>query len=345
MRIRRLLGTLLAATLTLALSACGTTGNQPAASTQDAQNTQSEAKLTPVSVRLDWSVNGIHAPLYAALAQGYYRAEGLDVTINPATDKDDVLKLVDSGVDTFGLYYQSSVLKSQAKGYNVAAVGAYVQHPLNVILVDQRAGVKSLKDLEGKTVGFTSDPQPKGVLSTTAASLKMMMDKAGADFSKVKLLNVGDAAVQALATQQVAALGGVYEYHEKYLLEKEGIKTDVFRLHEHGAPDFYELVVITSQQNAREQKDLIARFLKATGQGVAYTREHVDEVADLLIKAEPTLKKDLVVSSIQVILPLYQDNGQPFGAQSRERWEAAAQWLLENKLISAAPDFDRLLAK
>lgn len=344
MRLKRIAGVLLTAALSLSLAACGGTAQPETPATQPAP-APSPAKLTPVSVRLDWSPNALHAPLYAALEKGFYKAEGLDVTINPATDKDDVLKLVDTGVDTIGLYYQSSVLKAPAKGYNVKVFGAYVQHPLNVILVDQRAGIKSLKDLEGKTVGFTSDPQPKGALSTTAASLKMMVEKAGGDFGKIKLENVGEAAVQALATQKVHALGGVYEYHEKYLLDKEGIKTDVYRLFEHGAPDFYELVLVTSQKNAAEQADVLQKFLKATEQGVKVVRENPAEVVDMIVKAEPTLKKELVQASIPVVAPLFQESGKPFGAQSRDRWEASAKWMVANKLLTEAPDFDKLLTK
>lgn len=303
------------------------------------------AQLTPLSVRLDWTANALHAPLYAALEKGYYKDAGLDVKINPATDKDDVLKLVDTGTDTLGLYYQSSVLKAPGKGYNVMAVGAYVQHALNVILVDQRAGVKSLKDLEGKTVGFTSDPQPKGGLSTTAAALKMMMEKAGADFSKVTLLGVGDTAVQALATQKVAAIGGVYEYHEKYLLDKEGIKTDVYRIHEHGGPDFYELVFVAGQKAVAEQGEAIKQFIAATEKGVKYAQQNPDEAADFVLKAAPTLKKDLVKVSLPVVLPLYADSKAAFGAQSKERWEAAAKWMVANKLLAEAPDLNKLLVK
>lgn len=348
MRIRRWMSVLLSLSLVGVLTGCGgakpqdggtqeSTAQQPAAAQQ--------AELKKISVRLDWSTNAIHAPIYAALEKGFYKEAGLDVTINPSSDKDDVLKLVDTGRDTIGLYYQSSVIKAPSKGYNVKAVGTYVQHPLNVILVDQRAGVKSLKDLEGKVVGFTEDPAPKGKLSTTASSLKMMMEKEGADFSKVQLLNVGENGVQALATQQVAALGGVYEYHEKYLLDREGIKTDVYRLHEHGAPDFYELVLVASEQAATEQAETIKAFIQATSKGVQYSKEQTGEVVDILLKAAPTLKRDLVEASIKVVLPLFQDEGQPFGIQTRERWESAAQWMVANEQIEAAPDLDKLLAE
>lgn len=344
MRRFRLLSAVLTLALALSVAACGGKA-EPKTTETPAPAPAKEVKLTPMSIRLDWSTNALHAPIYAALEKGYYKAEGLDVTINPATDKDDVLKLVDTGVDTVGLFYQSSVLKAPGRGYNVKVVGAYVQHPLNVVLVDERAGIKNLKDLEGKTVGFTSDPMPKGSLSTTAASLKMMVEKAGGDFSKITLQNVGDTGVQLLASQKIHALGGVYEYHEKYLLDKEGVKTQVYRLHEHGAPDFYELVLVASEKAAAEQAELIQKFIKATGKGVEFTKTNTDDVVEILVKASPTLKKDLVKASIPVVLPLYQDPGKPFGHHSRDRWEAAAKWMHANKLLNEIPDFDKLLAK
>lgn len=340
MRVRRWIGMLLAFSLMGALAGCGGAGLQEGAG--NGQEAGGQEGLAKISVRLDWTPNAIHAPIYAALAKGFYREAGLDVTINPSTYQDDVLKFVDEGRDTIGIYYQSSVIKAPSRGYNVRVVGTYVQHPLNVILVDKRAGIASLKDLEGKVVGFTEDPTPKGQLSTTAASLKMMMEKAGADFSKVELMNVGSNGVQALATQQVAALGGVYEYHEKYLLDREGIPTEVFRLHEHGAPDFYELVLVASAENA-QRSDVIDAFIKATGQGVEYVREHPDEAVDILLAAEPTLKRELVEYSLSVVLPLFEDEDQPFGHQSRERWESAAAWMAETGQIAAVPDLDQLL--
>lgn len=340
MRMRRWKGMLLMLALMGVLTGCGSGGQQ--AGSSDGQGPGGQEALTKISVRLDWTANAIHAPIYTALEKGFYREAGLDVTINPSTYQDDVLKFVDEGRDTIGIYYQSSVIKAPSRGYNVRVVGTYVQHPLNVILVDKRAGIESLKDLEGKVVGFTEDPTPKGQLSTTAASLKVMLEKAGADFTKVKLMNVGSSGVQALATQQVAALGGIYEYHEKYLLDREGIPTEVFRLHEHGAPDFYELVLVTSEENAK-RSDVIDAFIKATGQGVEYVREHPEEAVDIILAAAPTLKRDLVEYSLPVVLPLFQEEGQPFGYQSRARWESAAAWMAEIGQIEEVPDLDQLL--
>lgn len=318
--------------LSLALTACSgaTTTKDPAPA--------AEKPLTKLSVRLDWSANAIHAPIFAAQSEGFFKAEGLDVQIQPASDKDDVLKLVDTGVDQVGLYYQSSVLKAPSKGYDLKVFGAYVQHPLNVLLVDDRAGIVDLKGFAGKKIGFTSDPMPKGKPSTTAAAIKQMVEKAGGDWSKIELVNVGEAAVQALATKQVDAIAGVYEYHEGYLLAKEGIKTKAYRLNEHGAPDFYELVWVTKGLGAPEQ----AAFLRAIAKAVTWTEANPQKATTALMKAAPTLKQEYVEATVPLVLPYLKGAGS---AMSRERWETAADWLVAQGAIAAKPDLSKLLAQ
>lgn len=329
---RSLLGLGLA--LSVLLTACG--GGAPPK--LEATPLPSSSPLTKLSVRLDWSANAIHAPIFAALSQGFFQEEWLDVTIQPASDKDDVLKLVDTGLDQVGLYYQSSVLKAPSKGYDLQVFGAYVQHPLNVLLVDDRAGIADLKGFDGKKIGFTSDPMPKGKPSTTAASIKEMVEKAGGDWSKIELINVGDAAVQALATKQVDAIAGVYEYHEGYLLAKEGIKTKAYRLNEHGAPDFYELVWVTKGLGAPEQ----AAFLRAIEKAVTWTEANPAKATEALMKGAPTLKQEYVQATVPLVLPYLKGAG---GAMSRERWETAADWLVAQGAIPAKPDLSKLLVQ
>lgn len=329
---RSLLGLGLA--LSVLLTACG--GGAPPK--LEATPLPSSTPLTKLSVRLDWSANAVHTPIFAAQAQGFFKEEGLDVTIQPASDKDDVLKLVDTGIDQVGLYYSSSVMKAPSKGYELKVFGAYVQHPLNVLIIDDRAGVSDLKGLEGKKIGFTDDPMPKGKLSTTAASIKQMVDKAGGDWSKIELINVGGVAAQALATRQVDAISGVYEYHEGYLLNKEGIKYKVYRLNEYGAADFYELVWVTKGLGAAEQ----AAFQRAITKGVAWTEANPQKAAEVLMAAAPTLKKEYVEATLPIVLPYLNGAGTPM---SRERWETAADWLVAQGALAEKPDLNKLLVQ
>ena len=39
--------------------------------------------LTPVTLALDWTPNTNHTGIYAAMAQGYYRQQGINLTLSP----------------------------------------------------------------------------------------------------------------------------------------------------------------------------------------------------------------------------------------------------------------------
>ncbi|MDQ3247658.1 MAG: ABC transporter substrate-binding protein, partial [Chloroflexota bacterium] len=67
--------------LTLLLAACPAPPAAPAGSTGAAAPTEAAAELTPVRLQLQWVTQSQFAGYYAALDQGYYTDEGLDVTI------------------------------------------------------------------------------------------------------------------------------------------------------------------------------------------------------------------------------------------------------------------------
>ena len=62
-----------------------------------------EAGLTPVRLQLDWYPQPEHGGFYTALLKGYYKAEGLDVTLLPLPQYGSVAQLVASGKAEVGL--------------------------------------------------------------------------------------------------------------------------------------------------------------------------------------------------------------------------------------------------
>ncbi|MCX6608936.1 MAG: ABC transporter substrate-binding protein [Acidobacteria bacterium] len=108
--------------------------------------------LVPVRLQTDWFPQPEHGGFYTALTKGFYQAEGLDVTLLPLGQYSSSLKVVSSGGAEFGLASSDQILEAVANGLPVTAVGAFMQHDPQAIMVHANSPVKSFPDLEGRSV-------------------------------------------------------------------------------------------------------------------------------------------------------------------------------------------------
>ena len=109
--------------------------------------------LTKASLRLKWLPQAQFAGFYVALAKGYYKAEGIDLAINPGGPNLLTENLVATGADTFGLSGGTdSVFAARDKSLPIVCIG--VSHQITpFIFVTRKDGpVKTLQDFKGKTV-------------------------------------------------------------------------------------------------------------------------------------------------------------------------------------------------
>ena len=301
--------------------------------TKPAQQPATSTQLTKVSVALDWYPWSNHTGLYMANEQGYYKEEGLDVNIYVPSNPEDVLKLVGSEKDSFGISYQSDVLLAAAEGIPVKSIAALVQHPLNSVMTLKSAGITRPKQLEGKKVGYPGIPGHEALLAT-------MMEKDGSSISKVELVNVGFDLVPPLLAKKVDASLGAYWVHESILAELEGYPVDIMRVEQWGVPDFYELLLVTNEKMAKGQPDVLKRFLRATTKGYADVQKDPAKAIDLLMKVNPETNRQMEEKGIKLLMPLWTDGVSTFGMQTRERWQSYANWMRERKQLTKDVNID-----
>jgi putative hydroxymethylpyrimidine transport system substrate-binding protein len=322
--------------LALAIAACQPASSPGASPAPGAANpTAQPAAKTPVkiSVALDWYPWSNHTGLYVAQDRGYYRDEGLDVNIYVPSNPEDVLKLVGSGKDAFGISYQSDVLLAGGEGIPVKSVAALVQHPLNSVMTLKESGITRPKQLEGKKVGYPGIPGHEALLAT-------MMEKDGSSIDKVEMVNVGFDLVQALIGKKVDAVLGAYWVHESILAELEGYPVSVMKVEDWGVPDFYELVLVTNEKTSKEQPEVVKRFLAATAKGYADAKKEPAKALDLLMKANPETNRAMEEKGIQLLMPLWTDGVPAFGWQTKERWQSYADWMRQKKLLTGDVNVD-----
>jgi NitT/TauT family transport system substrate-binding protein len=111
-----------------------------------------ENGLTPVRLQLDWYPQPEHGGFFTAQMLGYYKAEGLDVTILPLPQYGSVAQLVSTGKADFGLGSSDQILAWDSNGLPMLAVAATMQHDPQAVMVHQNSPIHNFKDLEGQTI-------------------------------------------------------------------------------------------------------------------------------------------------------------------------------------------------
>lgn len=135
----------------LALTGCSSSSaTEPAASGTTGTTT---AALTPVKLQLQWFTQAQFAGYYAALKQGYYKAEGLDVTIvEGGVDIVPQTVLADGSVD-YAIAWVPKALASREQGAGITDVAQIFQRSGTLQVALAGSGIKTAADLKGKKVG------------------------------------------------------------------------------------------------------------------------------------------------------------------------------------------------
>jgi len=313
---------LAAASIALSLSACGAK-----------QETISAASTKPFSVMLDWFPNADHAALYSAIADGDFRAVGLDVQPVVPTDAAEPLKLLAAGKVDMSISYEPEVLLARDEGLKVVSIAALVQRPLTSIIALPSAHVKSVADLAGKTVGTAGIPYQ-------AAELKAVLHSAGVKPSSVKEVNVGFNLVPAMLSGKVAAtLGGYWNYEaiQLALMHKHPVTIPIDQA---GVPDYDELVLVVREAEAHTDGVDLRAFLQALTRGERTVRADPAKAAELVVKANPSLEPKLQLESIEQTLPAAQPSSasNPYGWQSSSAWAAFGNWMYSHGLLKSDPN-------
>lgn len=301
---------------------------------EQAEGDTETKKLEELSVMLDWYPNAVHSAFYVAQEKGYFEEQGLDVKIEMPADTNDPLKLAATGKVDLAISYPHQTILSRAEGIPVVSVAALARHSLGAIMMKEEAGIKSPKDLEGKNLGY-----PSSIL--TEAIVKTIVEKDGGDFDKVTMTDVGWDIIPALATDNVDAIAGALINHEYVLLENEGYAMDYLNLTEYGIPDYYELVLVAGEDTYKEKQEAIEKFWLAVTKGQEFVKNNPEEGLQILLDHENdsfALDETVETKSLEILLPLMEDEGLPFGYQEQENWQQASDWLYDTGIIETPVD-------
>ena len=237
---------------------------------------------TDVKFALDWKFEGPAAPYFVAIDKGYYKAEGLNVTIDSGPGSVAGIARVAAGTYPIGFFDINSLVKFQDQNPDkkVQAVLMIYDKPPFAIATTAKTGITKPKDLEGRVLGA---PAADGAF----AQWKAFVKENGIDASKVKIENVGFPVREPmLAEGKVDAITG-FSFSMHYNLLQKGLKPEDIKtmlMADHGLV-LYGNAIMVNPDYAKANPKVVAGFVRATIKGTLDTirdpdsRDQIGDVA------------------------------------------------------------------
>ena len=287
-----------------------------------------ENNLEKVTVILDWTPNTNHTGLYVAKDKGYYEELGLDVNIVQPSEG-AALQLLAAGKGDFAISYQEDLTYARASDnpLPVKAIAAVIQHNTSGFTSPKEKGIETVKDFENKVYGGWGSPSEEAILKT-------VMEKNGADFSKVKIVDAGTEDF-FIATKNNLDFEWTFEAWTNIEAKLRGFDINYIPLRDlDPALDYYTPIIATTEDTVNNKKDLAKKFMEATTKGYEEAIANPEESAKILVSKVPEISEELAIESQKYLADKYMEDTKIWGSMKDSVWDNYTKFLYDNKLIS-----------
>lgn len=279
-----------------------------------------------VSFRLNWLLYGFHTPFYLGVERGYYKDEGIDLTIGEGQGSVRAVQTVGAKGDTFGLADGGSVIAGVSRGAPVRSVLAITNSSPYSLAVRTDSGIKTLKELEGKTIA--SAPSEAGL-----QLLPALFSRAGVDIAKVRVLRIeGAGKMVAVAEKRAEGLMAGLD-NQSLTLPRQGVPLIDFAYAKNGV-NTVGLTILTHQDLIAQNPDLVRRFAKATIRSFEAAMKEPEASVKAGQKVKPDLETDLSLEQLKVGIGLMKSpNTQnlPMGQFAAADWQETVDLMKQHQ--------------
>ena len=238
--------------------------------------------LQKTSIQLMWLDQFQFAGFYIAKEKGFYEDVGLDVELKKYNSSINVLDEVLNKRADFGTN-SSSLIIDKSNGNDIVLLGSIFQSSPLILLALKDSKLQYLEDIKNKTLMISKEQQ-------RFATLKSMLSSKGVELSDMKLIEHSYGVDDLINKKADVMLA--YATNEPFLLKEKGYESTIFNPKDYGF-DFYEEIIFTSKEFAKENPKLVKDFYKATIKGWEYAFENIDETVNLIYKKYNPQNKSL----------------------------------------------------
>jgi len=296
--------------------------------------------LDKVTLQSKWVVQAQFAGYYAALDQGYYEDEGLDVDIRPGGPDIVPEQVVLGGQAEFGINWLDSTLATRDKGQNIVNIAQVFARSGMTEVTWKDTELDEIVDLRGKKVGVW--------LGGNEHKLFAALNKNGLDPQKDVEIVAQPFDMELFLNREIDAAAAMTYNELAQVLEQENPDTgelytledlNVMLMSDLGTGALEDGVFVQSEWIEDENnQDIATRFLKASFKGWVFCRDNFDECLQHVLDNGPTLGEGHQRWMLNEINKLIWPNELGIGVMDPESWEITKQIAVDFGIVENEPD-------
>ena len=259
-----------------------------------------------------WGAAFYGAPYAVAMEKGFFKKHGVDITgVLTSTGGGTSVRNTLAGDLPYGEVALPAAIEAINHGQPLKIINGGVDSVGDIGWIQKPDGqIKSVKDLVGKKVGFTSPG------SVTNMLILMALKANGIDPKQVKLVPAGGIGANLSAVLNGAIDTGMTG--EPVWSENKDKVKPAFWIKDVLPPKMMQTVGITTTDFMKSGADKLRGIIEGRREGVKYIEAHPDEAADITAKAyngDPKLYREVFKHFLEI--DYWGDGGFDYEAMNR----------------------------
>ena len=294
-------------------------------------------ELIPVRLQLQWVTQAQFAGYFAAIEQGFYTAEGLDVQILEGAVDIVPQQVVAAGGAEFGLAWVPKALVSREEGADIVNIGQVFQRSGTLEVSWADAGITTPEDWAGKRVGtwgFGNEFELTAAITSVGLDPATDLELIQQPFDMSLLLNREIDAAQAMTYNEYAQVLEAVNPDTGELYTPEDLA--VIDFNEVGTAMLQDAIWVDATWLS-ENEETASAFLRASFQGWIYCRDNPDSCVETVLSRGSTLGASHQAWQMNEINALIWPSPLGIGVMDEALWAQTVAVAVDQGVIGADP--------
>jgi NitT/TauT family transport system substrate-binding protein len=253
----------------------------------------------PILMSTALRTDGAIAPIAVANARGYFRTEGVSVTLDNSVNSATALRRVASGERDMALVDMTALIRyrEQPDAAPIKAVFVFYNQTPYAIVARKSRGISGFASLEGKKLGVT-EGEP------VAQQWPAFAKQQGVDTAKIQIEKIGAAVREPmLSAGQLDAVTG-FSFATAVDLKDRGIPASdlaVLRFSDFGSA-LYGHAIVVNPKLAAERPDHVKAVLRGLVNGFKFTLRDPGKAIDDVLPLMEGGSRDLELERLRTVI-------------------------------------------